>query len=440
MHRYIPNGGEIRKEMLSELGISSIDDLFSDIPANLRFKGDLPIEDALSESEVLNKTKALGLKNKDLSQYASFLGAGIYDHFRPLIIDHIISRSEFYTAYTPYQPEIAQGTLQMIFEYQSLICQLTGLDSSNASMYDGSNAAAEAVLLAINNFKNPKNILLSEAVHPEVRKVIETYLHFRDIAVKYVPLKNGATDLNQARELMDEGTAGFLMQNPNFYGAVENVAEFADTCPEKVFSILMVDPISLGVFEAPGKYGIDIVVGDGQSLGNGMNLGGPYLGFMAVSKKHVRKMPGRVVGMSVDTKGERAFVLTLQAREQHIRRYKATSNICSNQSLNSLVASIYLNTMGKKGLREVCEQCYSKAAYLREGLLATGKFNETKGQLFFKEFTLQFKGDAKALLAKLEQEGVLGGYLAEDNEIIVAVTEKRTKAEMDKFISVVRGF
>ena len=439
-HRYIPNGEQITQEMLRELGISSINELFSDIPKNLRFQGHLPIEDALSELDMLRHANELGQKNENLDKNVCFLGGGVYDHFRPLIIDHIIGRSEFYTSYTPYQPEIAQGTLQMIFEYQSLICQLTGMDTSNASMYDASNATAEAVLLAINNTRKANRVLVSEAINPEYMEVIKTYLHFRGIEVVTLPVVDGKTDLSKLEEEVNPETACVVLQNPNYYGTLEDVKQFGQQTEGKVFSVLITDPISLGVLEKPGNYGIDIVVGDGQSLGNGMNLGGPYLGYMAVSRKHIRRIPGRVAGMTRDSHGDRAFVLTLQAREQHIRRYKATSNICSNQSLNSLVASIYLNVMGPEGLKEVCRQSYSKATYLRNGLLETGLFNETRGNTYFKEFTLQYKGDAKELLDALKEETILGGIQLEDNEILIAVTEKRTKEELDKYLEVVRRF
>lgn len=439
-HRYIPNGEQITQEMLRELGISSINELFADIPQNLRFQGHLPIEDALSESEMLSHATELGQKNENLTQNVCFLGGGVYDHFRPLIIDHIIGRSEFYTSYTPYQPEIAQGTLQMIFEYQSLICQLTGMDTSNASMYDVSNAAAEAVLLAINNSKKANRVLVSEGVNPEYLQVIKTYLHFRGIEVVTIPLVDGQTDLSAIEDQVNPETACVVVQNPNYYGTLEDVKALGEMTEGKTFSVLITDPISLGVLEKPGNYGIDIVVGDGQSLGNGLNLGGPYLGYMAVSRKHIRRIPGRVAGLTKDSRDNRAFVLTLQAREQHIRRYKATSNICSNQSLNALVSSIYLNVLGPTGLKEVCRQAYAKATYLRQGLLDTGLFNETRGQSYFKEFTLQFKGDAKALLDALKEANILGGILLEDNEILIAVTEKRTKQEMDDYLAVVRRF
>ncbi|WP_459128708.1 aminomethyl-transferring glycine dehydrogenase subunit GcvPA [Guggenheimella bovis] len=439
MYRYIPSAGRNGQALLEELNVSSVDELFKDIPEHLRFEGELDLPESKSELEVLRTMSDYANESVSQSSFASFLGAGVYDHFRPLIIDHIIGRSEFYTAYTPYQAEISQGTLQAIFEYQSFISDLTGMPVSNASMYDGSNACVESLLLAINNDRKATNVLVSEGVNPEVLAVIKTYLQFRDIEVKMVPLKDGVTDQEKLSELLEGSPSCFLFQNPNYFGGIETMAPLASMCKEKkVLSIVNVDPISLAVIEAPGKVGIDIVVGDGQSLGNGMNFGGPYLGFMAVTDKLVRKIPGRIVGLTKDARGERAFVLTLQAREQHIRRYKATSNICSNQSLNTLAASIYLVTMGKTGLKEVAVQSHSKATYLRKGLIETGQFEPVFEGPFFKEFALRYKGNLDALLDELKKHGILGGVRLSSDTLLIAVTEKRTKEEMDRFIDVVR--
>ncbi len=443
VHRYIPKGDGEKEKMLETIGVESIDDLFVDIPKDLRLKEPLKIPPALSELELLRRAQELGEKNTPITSRVSFLGAGVYDHFVPLIIDHIISRSEFYTSYTPYQPEIAQGTLQAIFEYQTLICRLTGMDISNASMYEGASAAAEALLMALAEKRKSDNVLVSAGMHPQTIQVIKTYLHYRGVEIREVPLKDGKTDLEAAKELTDANTAGMIVQNPNFFGEMEEVVPFADFCKEnKMLSILSVDPISLALLEPPGNQGIDLVIGDGQSLGNGLNFGGPYLGFLAVKKKHMRKMPGRLVGVSRDSEGKRAFVLTLQAREQHIRRYKATSNICTNMSLNALIASIYLNALGTDGLREVATQSLSKAHYLYKGLLETGAFEEVFSSPFFKEFTLKYKGDVKELLAKLRDCNIVGGLdlteYGREGEILVAVTEKRTKEEMDRYIACVR--
>lgn len=443
IHRYIPKGDGEKELMLESIGASSVDELFADIPKNLRLDRPMELPEALSELEMLRRAAELGEKNVPISSRISFLGAGVYDHFVPLLIDHIASRSEFYTSYTPYQPEIAQGTLQAIFEYQSLICRLTGMDVSNASMYDVASAAAEALLLALADKRKSDNVLVSEGVHPQTLQVIRTYLHYRGVEIRVVPLQDGKTCLETAAELADENTAGFLVQNPNFFGEMEDVPQLAELCQDKkMLSILSVDPISLALLEAPGHLGIDMVIGDGQALGNGMNLGGPYLGFMALKRKHMRKIPGRLVGLSRDKEGKRAFVLTLQAREQHIRRYKATSNICSNQSLNALIASAYLNVMGREGMKEVAQQCLSKSHYLYKGLLDTGAFEEVFSSPFFKEFTLKYKGDVKELLKKLGECGIVGGLdltdYGREGELLIAVTEKRTKDEMDRYIACVK--
>ncbi|NLL22618.1 MAG: aminomethyl-transferring glycine dehydrogenase subunit GcvPA [Tissierellia bacterium] len=443
IHRYIPKGDGEKEKMLETIGLTCMDDLFADIPDELRLKEPLDIPPAMSEIELLRHARKLGEKNSSLSTMTSFLGAGVYDHFVPLIIDHIISRSEFYTAYTPYQPEISQGTLQAIFEYQTLICRLTGMDISNASMYDGASAAAEALLIALSDKRKSDNVLISEGVHPQTLRVIRTYLHYRNVDIRVVPLKEGKTDLNAAKELVDEKTAGMLVQNPNFFGTLDDVSSFSEFCSDnKMVSVLSVDPISLALLEAPGKLGIDLVVGDGQSLGNGHNFGGPHFGFLAVKKKYMRKIPGRLVGISRDTNGKRAYVLTLQAREQHIRRHRATSNICSNMSLNALTASIYLNTLGKSGFREVASQSLSKAHYLYNGLLKTGAFQEVDSSPFFKEFRLKYNGCVGHLLRELRKRNILGGVdlgeYGHEGEILVAVTEKRTKEEMDQYIACVK--
>ena len=442
MHRYFSNVKGDEALMLKEIGVESIDELFADIPKEIRLDRSLEVGPSLTEIEVKRKMESLGAKNSTSAEYASFIGAGVYDHITPVVIDHILSRSEFYTAYTPYQPEISQGTLQAIFEYQSLICNLTGMDASNASMYDGPTAAAEALLLALANKSKATKVLVSEGVHPEIMTVISTYLKFRNVEIVKIPLKGLATDLDALKELADKEAAAVLIQSPNFFGVIEDVSAAASIASEvKALTIDYVDPISLGLLKAPGDIGVDIVIGDGQSLGNGLNFGGPYLGFMAVTKKLVRKLPGRIAGETVDKDGKRAFVLTLQAREQHIRRFKATSNICSNQALNALAASIYMNTMGKQGFREVAFQSLSKAEYLKDGLLGTGKFEKLSEGPTLKEFALRYKGDVTELLKELKKNGIFGGYhlVCEGYEdgLLIAVTEKRTKEELDRFIKVV---
>ena len=441
MHRYIPSTEADIKEMLEAIGANSIDELFVDIPEEIRFNGDLKLEESKSELEVKEDLKKLGLKNKTLDELTCFLGAGAYDHFVPTTVKHMAMRSEFFTAYTPYQPEISQGTLRAIFEYQSLICNLTGMDATNASMYDGQTAVVEAAMMAVASMRKANKILVSKGLNPEARKVLETYIQFRDIELEEIPLKNGTTDLEVLKSKLDKEVAGVIVQNPNFFGIIENVKELADIVHETKAAVIdYVDPISLSILEAPGNQGVDIVCGEAQALGNGMNFGGPYIGFLAAKNKYVRKLPGRVVGQSTDVDGNRAFVLTLQAREQHIRRYKATSNICSNQGLNALMSSIYMVTMGREGLKEVAYQSMAKAHYAYDKLIATGKYKPAfENVSFFKEFAVVGEESVEIVNARLLENGILGGYdLNKDygieNGFLIAVTEKRTKEEIDKLV------
>lgn len=443
MHRYIPNTKQDRDEMLDVIGANSIDDLFKDIPKSLRLDRDLKIDDSLSELEIRNHMKKLGNKNQTIDDLTCFLGAGMYDHYIPSLIGHIASRGEFLTSYTPYQAEISQGTLRVIFEYQTLISNLTGMDVSNASMYDGPTACAEAGLVAADVTRKNK-VIISKTVHPEVRKVVKTYMKFRDIELIEVDMKDGVTDVDKLKEVADDNTAGIIVQNPNFFGIIENLKEIEEIThnTKKAKFITYVDPISLGVLKSPGDLGADIVVGEGQSLGNKLNFGGPTLGFMAVKQKLARKIPGRIVGETVDKDNKRSFVLTLQAREQHIRRYKATSNICSNQGLNALMSAIYLVTMGKEGLKEVATQSLQKAHYAFDKITESGKFKPVFNKPFFKEFAVKSDIKVNEVNEKLLENKILGGYdLGKDyndidNSILFAVTEKRTKEEIDKLVSV----
>lgn len=442
MHRYIPNTEADSKTMLQSMNMNSIDDLFSNIPKELIFDRKLNLNDALSEIEVSKYVKDISGKNKSIDDLTCFLGAGAYDHYIPSIIKHLAKRSEFYTAYTPYQPEISQGTLQAIFEYQTMICNLTDMDVSNASVYDGATATVEAALMATENTKR-NSILISKAVSPEVRKVVRTYMRFRKINVIEVDIDEGVTDIEKLKDLMDKNTATVIVQNPNFFGIIEDISEIEKiTHGNKSMLISYVDPISLGILKTPGEWGVDIAVGDAQPFGNGLNYGGAYLGFMAANSKLVRRMPGRIVGQSVDADGKRAFVLTLQAREQHIRRYKATSNICSNQALNALIASIYMVTMGKKGLKEVALQSTFKSHYAMNKLTEKGTYKLAFDKPFFKEFTLVGTKDVTKMNEELLKHNILGGYdLSKDydnmdNSFLLCVTEKRTKAEIDKLSSV----
>lgn len=441
MHRYIPSTAEEKQEMLNEIGVESIMDLFSDIPENLRLGRDLNLEKSKSELELMKHLHGLGAKNKSLDELVCFLGAGSYDHFIPTTIKHLASRSEFFTAYTPYQPEISQGTLRVIFEYQSLMCNLTGMDASNASMYDGQTAVVEAALMALASSKKAEKILVSEGLNPEAKEVLKTYAHAKDITLEFVGLKNGATDMEEMASKMSKEFAGVIVQNPNFLGVIEDVeAAVAIAHESKGLLIDYVDPMSLAVLKTPGEMGVDIAVGEAQTFGNGMNFGGPYLGFLATTSKLVRKIPGRIAGETVDADGKRSFVLTLQAREQHIRRFKATSNICSNQGLNVLMASIYMVTMGKAGLKEVAMQSMAKAHYTHDSLIATGKFSPAfEGQSFFREFAVKAHKPVSEINANLLENNYLGGYdLSKDydldNTVLIALTEKRTKDEIDNFV------
>ena len=442
MYPYIPNSHNEEKEMLQGMGLTSVDQLFEDIPQDVKLKRKLNLNPSMSELEVSKLMKDLSNKNFSNEDLTCFLGAGAYDHYIPSLIKHITSRSEFYTAYTPYQPEISQGTLQVIFEYQSMICSLTGMDVSNASMYDGPTACTEAALMAAENAKKNK-IVVSKTVHPEIRKVLKTYLGFREIELVEVDMADGVTDIDKLRAVVDSSTGGVIVQNPNFFGIIEDMEEVEKiTHANKALLIMNVDPISLGVLKTPGEIGADIAVGEGQSLGNSLNYGGPYLGFMAVTSKLMRKMPGRIVGQTEDLDGKRAFVLTLQAREQHIRRQKASSNICSNQALNALTAVVYLTTLGKKGLKEVAEQSARKAHYAYSEITKSGKYKPLFNKPFFKEFAVE--GEASKVNSELLKNNILGGYdLSMDyplpNGMLFCVTEKRTKAEIDKLAKVLEG-
>lgn len=442
MHRYIPNTEAEEKLMLDSIGAKSIEDLFADIPAELRLNRRIDIHQAMSELELSSSMKKLSGANKSTEELVCFLGAGAYDHYIPSIVRHLAMRSEFYTAYTPYQPEISQGTLQAIFEYQTMICSLTGMEVTNASMYDGATACVEAAMMAVENARR-SSVLVSKTVHPEIRRVLKSYMHFRDVEVVEVDMKDGVTDVEKLKTLAEAGTAGVIVQNPNFFGIIEDLTDVEKIIhANKGVLIDYVDPISLGILKSPGESGVDIAVGEGQSLGNSLNFGGPYLGFLATNSKLMRKMPGRIVGQSDDVDGKRAFVLTLQAREQHIRRYKATSNICSNQGLNALMATIYMSTMGKAGLKEVALQSTRKAHYAMEQLTKSGKYKPLFNKPFFKEFAVVGEASAASVNNELLNNNILGGFQLDKeypelkNSLLLCVTEKRTKEEIDKLARV----
>ena len=446
MHPYIANTPEDIQEMLKAIGLESIDQLFDDIPKDIKLSRELDLPKSKSELEVSSYLKKLADKNCSMGELTSFLGAGAYDHYIPSIVNHVISRSEFYTSYTPYQPEISQGTLQYIFEFQTLIANLTGMDLANASLYDGGTAVVEAALMAA-AYSRKDEIIISKSVKPDARKILHTYAHVQDLKVIEVDIKDGVTDMEALDGLVNDNTAAVIVQSPNFFGIIEDLEAIGEIAHKgkKTTFIASVDPISLGILKKPGDMNVDVVVGEGQSLGIPVSFGGPYLGFMAVKKDYVRKIPGRIVGQTEDLDGKRSFVLTLTAREQHIRREKATSNICSNQGLNSLAATVYMVTMGKEGLREVALQSTKKAHYAYEQLIKSGKFKPAFDKPFFKEFALTSDIAPEKINEALRKENIIGGYdLGKEypqfeNSVLYAVTEKRTKEEIDKLTSVMEG-
>lgn len=423
--------------MLERIGVGSLDDLYSDVPDKFIYRGEYDLPDAMSEQQVRSFFESLDKKDLHLKVFA---GAGAYDHYTPSVIPYICSRSEFLTAYTPYQAEISQGTLRYIFEYQSMICALTGMDVSNASMYDGPTAAAEAMMMAVACTKRKTRVLLSETILPHVRKVVETYAKFHNVQLGYIPMKDGQTGLEPMKEELAKGdVAGVIVPSLNRFGIVEDLTGFAEAVHEaKAIAVEYCDPSALAVVRTPGEWDFDIAVGDGQSLGIPMCFGGPYVGFMACRKDYVRKMPGRIVGQTQDADGKRCFVLTLQAREQHIRREKATSNICSNQSLMALYVTVYMSLMGKEGLAKVNSLSSAGAHYLYGELLKTGKFEPVFDKPFLKEFVLKPLVPVEKLQQKLLDEGFFGALATEEGYVSFCVTEKRTRAEVDSLVEAVK--
>lgn len=437
-HRYLPMTDQDQREMLDSIGVDTVDALFEDIPEEVRFKGDYNIKKAKSETELVKELTALAAKNADLRSHASFLGAGVYDHYMPIIVDHVLSRSEFYTAYTPYQPEISQGELQAIFEFQTMICELTGMDVANSSMYDGGTSLAEAAMLSAGQTRR-KKVLVSAAVHPESKDVLRSYAKGQYIDVVEIPHKDGVTDLEGLENLIGDDVAAMIVQYPNFFGRIEDLQAIeAITHGSKAMFVVSSNPLALGALTPPGKFGADIVIGDAQPFGIPSAFGGPHCGYFAVSKKLMRKVPGRLVGQTVDEDGVRGFVLTLQAREQHIRRDKATSNICSNQALNALAASVAMTALGKQGVKEMAIQNIQKAHYAKNALKAAGLEVAFEGPSF-NEFVVKLKAPVRDLNLHLLQKGMIGGYdlgLTDEtlaNHMLVAVTELRSKEEIDAF-------
>lgn len=445
--RYIPHTTGDVTQMLERIGVATLEDLFVEVPESVRLKRPLDIQEPASETELLRELKALALGNATPETHKSFLGGGAYHHFIPTVIDLLISRSEFYTAYTPYQPEISQGTLQAVFEFQTLICQLTGMDAANASMYDGASACAEAVLMAM-RLTRRKKVLLSKALNPRYRGVVATYCRYLNMELVEVAVAaDGRTDLEDLAAKLDDSTAVVVAGYPNYFGVIEDVAVLAEKSHEHGAKLVtaVAEPIALGLLKSPGELGADIVAGDAQSFGLPLAFGGPYVGFFAVLQKDVRGMPGRLVGETTDLEGQRGFVLTLATREQHIRREKATSNICSNQGLCALMATIFMSLLGKQGLREMAEQNLAKAAYARKQLSGIKGFSLVFDGPAFNEFVVRSEAPVAEVLSRLEEAGILGGIpLGEDYPemadcFLVCVTEQNQREEIDALVAALQG-
>ena len=434
-YKYFPHTEDDLQAMMAKAGVDSLDGLYAQIPDSIRFKGDYQLPSEMSELEVRDTFEKLASQNRQLTCFA---GYGVYDHYMPSVVPSLLQRSEFLTSYTPYQAEISQGTLHYIFEYQSMMAELTGMDISNASMYDGTTACAEAMMMAVAAGKKQNKVLVSAGLNPKTRRVLDTYALHKGIELETIPLKDGATDLSSLNTQLSSlnTVAGVIVQQPNVYGIVEDFTGFAEACHDhKALFIMDSVAADLAVLKTPGEWGADIAVGDGQSLGIPMQFGGPYVGYMCCTEKLIRKMPGRIVGLTKDHRGQRAFVLTLQAREQHIRRQKATSNICSNQSLMALFVTIYLSLMGKQGMQEAAQLSYAGAHYLCDELLKTGRFSLVYDKPFFNEFLVAYDGDVDTLYQRFIDAGFLGGVKV-DGGILLAVTEKRTKAEIDNLVKI----
>lgn len=436
-YKFFPHTEEDIKLMLDKIGVPSLDALFAEVPEEIRFRRDYDLPSAKSEIEIRNLFGNLGKQNKQLTVFA---GGGVYDHYTPSIVPYLVSRSEFLTSYTPYQAEISQGTLHYIFEFQSMMAELTGLPIANASMYDGSTATAEAAIMAVASGKKANKVLVSETVDDKILAVIHTYTHFQGVQIEVVSAEDGITSRTAMQEKLQQGgVAGMIVQQPNKYGIIENYDGFADDChQQKALFVMNSVAADLALLKSPGELGADIAVGDGQSLGLPMQFGGPSVGYLCCTEKLMRKMPGRIVGQTRDNRGQRVFVLTLQAREQHIRREKATSNICSNQSLMALWATIYLSVMGKEGVKEAAQRSVDGAHYLYHKLIQSGKFKPAFNQPFFNEFCVKYVGgDLDQLQQRLLDNGILGGIKMADDMLMLAVTEKRTKEEVDLLVSLV---
>jgi len=438
---YVSNTTQEREYMLKEIGVEAVEEIFDSIPKEIKLERELDVAEGMSELELKRHMHEISEVNNSLENYTSFLGAGAYDHYIPGIIDHLISRQEFYTAYTPYQAELSQGTLQVIYEYQSMISELTGMDIANASLLDGGSAMGEAILMASRISRN-KKILISSAVHPSYREVAKTYGAPQNLEFVEIGLDGSITDLSELESNLDDDTAVIVVQYPNFYGSIEEMKKIQELKEQykKVLLLVVANPIALGTLTPPGEFDADIVVGEGQSLGNTLNYGGPYLGYLACKddRKFIRQMPGRIAGATDDAEGNRGYVLTLQTREQHIRREKATSNMCTNEALNATISTIYMATMGRRGLKEVAEQSFAKAHYLAEKIDELDKFEIVNIDNYFHEFWLKTKLPVSKVLTELKENKILGGLdlsrFDEEEGILMSVTEKRTKDELDELV------
>lgn len=445
--RYLPHTDVDIREMLETIGVAEIDDLFSGIPEDCRLQSPLNLPAALSEAELMTVLRNLAEQNAKVSDWDCFLGGGAYNHFIPAVVDHLVSRSEFYTAYTPYQPEISQGTLQAIFEFQTMICQLTGMDVANASMYDGASACAEAALLALRTGRKRDKVLLSAALHPQYRATVATYCRYLDVELIDVPTAAGVTDARQLIALLDDRVAAVIVGYPNYFGQIEDLQSLADAAHAAGAKLIaaVAEPLALGLFKSPGELGADVVVGEGQSFGIPLSFGGPGIGFFAVRQKDMRALPGRLVGETVDQDGKRGFVLTLATREQHIRREKATSNICSNQGMCTLMVGIFLALHGKQGLRKLAELNYAKAAYAKQQIADLAGFELAFPGESFNEFVVRCDEPIAELQQRLEREGILPGVaLAADypelaDGLLICVTEQNSREQIDRLVTALAG-
>ncbi|HKJ69647.1 MAG TPA: aminomethyl-transferring glycine dehydrogenase subunit GcvPA [bacterium] len=439
---YIGNTPEDQQEMLRAIGVESFEELLEMIPKRLRVDGLLDIPEPVSEIEMKALARTLSQRNRSTADTVSFLGGGVFDHYIPTIVDFLISRSEFYTAYTPYQPEVSQGTLQAMYEYQSMVCALTGMDVANASLYDGGSGLGEAALMAV-RITNKDSVIISETVNPVYRDIVRTYCTSQGISVQVLPMQDGVTDEQALLDILSENTGGVILQSPNYFGNLEPLSKYSglirDLAPDALF-IVSTNPISMGILKSPSEADADVVVAEGQGLGNHLSFGGPYLGVYALKEKYVRKMPGRLVGATVDRENERGFVLVMKTREQDIRRERATSNICTNQGLNALAATVYMSSLGKQGIRQVANLCTRKAYYLAKNLSALDQISLVYAQPFFNEFVLDLPVPAHEAVRHMLTENIFAGialsdkYEGQENRLLVAVTEKRTKVELDHYV------